>query len=279
VPGWGWPSGVQRSQGAEVHQGLGVKRADVGVARVFPPDRAHGVGERPVQRSPVGGLGIGVSLREGVDQRALDGTRPGGALAGLCQGFRPPAGVWLVDGRVIDVRAARVGDPPPGHRTGRVERRRLPERADRLVVVERVEEVETLVEIALGLGRGGRHRTAPRPESVEQGLARPGIRGRGHGGRFRLVRPRAANQGGRTQERKAEGSTHGGSSGVSGVRGRHHGPPLPSGPTLRTVPRRPSGRRPSDSRPSRSVADIAEKLQGNIDKAWTDERRFPRPGK
>ena len=79
--------------GAEVHQGLGVKRADVGVPRVLLPDRAHGVCKRPVQRFPVGGLGIGVSLREGVDQRALDGTRPGGALAGLCQGFRPLVGV------------------------------------------------------------------------------------------------------------------------------------------------------------------------------------------
>ena len=163
-------------------------------------------------------------MRASISERST-GLAPA-AAAGLCQGFRPLAGVWLVDGRVIDVRAARVGDPPPRHRAGRVERRRLPERADRLVVVERVEELEALVEITLGIGRGGRHRTAPRPKSVEQGLTRLGIRGRVHGGRFRLIRPRAANQGGRTQERKVEGSTHGGNSGVLEVRGRHHGPPL-----------------------------------------------------
>ena len=69
------------------------------------------------------------------------------------------------------MRAARVGDSPPGHRTGWVDLSRLPERSDGFVVVERVEEFQPLVEIALGFGRGGRHRTAPRAEPVEERLA------------------------------------------------------------------------------------------------------------
>ena len=69
------------------------------------------------------------------------------------------------------MRAAGVGDSPPGHRTAWVDPSRLPERTNGFVVVERVEEFQSLIEIALGFGRGGRHRTAARAQPVKKRLA------------------------------------------------------------------------------------------------------------
>src|SRR5262245_34261551 len=47
----------------------------------------------------------------------------------------------------------RDGNAPPGHRTIRIDLRCVFKRADRLVVVERIEEAEALIKKPLGLGQ------------------------------------------------------------------------------------------------------------------------------
>ncbi len=198
---------------AEVHQRFGVEPRSMRRRRrgIWLQTRAHRVGVRFVERTSIGGRRVGVSLGEGGDQRPFDGTGARGSLASHRQRRGPVAGVRLIDRRIVDVRAASVGDAPPSHRAARIERRGLPERADRLVVVERVEKLQALVEVTLGFGRGGRHRAAPRPEPVEQWLtsvwaARSRIAGVGFGS---SAFPLALKPSGRAQEYQQEKSTHG----------------------------------------------------------------------
>src|SRR5262249_59092641 len=101
-------------------------------------------------------------------------------------------------GGVVVVRALGDRDPPEAHRARRIETRRLAERALSLVVIERVDEAQTLIEPALSLGRIGRDSARVAPErAVEHGAAAVGalrVRAVGRGLRGVLPRRRAASQ-------------------------------------------------------------------------------------
>src|SRR4030095_3339793 len=87
--------------------------------------------------------------------RAGSGSTAGEVMCGpLATGIHPhalPGGARGVrrDGREVDVRPARHGDPPPRHRARRIQARGLAEGADRLGVHEGKVEDEALIEVAL----------------------------------------------------------------------------------------------------------------------------------
>ncbi len=150
---------------AQQHQRLGRQDLRVGIVRVPVRDRPH----RPrVRRVPT--RAVGARIRAVADRHGLDvGPLPLGASVGPLQRLpdrrvRPGPG-RRIHGRV-DVRPRRPGDAPPAHRAIGVQSRRVTERADRLRVVERVGEPESLVEVALRLRDRRTDRVVVVPEIV-----------------------------------------------------------------------------------------------------------------
>lgn len=160
------PLGRPEVPGPQVRERLGEEGAHVGVLRVGGPHPAHRVGVRLLEGLAVLGLRHGVAGRERLDQGLLDG--PGLRRRGPRPGERLPRRLrpLLRHHGVVDVGAVRVGDAPPGHRAAGVEGARVSEGPDGLVVVERVEEGEALVEVALRFRGRRRHRPHVRPEAV-----------------------------------------------------------------------------------------------------------------
>ncbi len=154
---------------AQVGQGLGEEGADVGVLRVGLPDRPHRVGVGLLEGLAVLGLRPGVARGERLDEGSLDGARGGGEGLRLGQGLPRRLRAILGHDGVVDVGAVRDRDAPEGHRALRVELARAAEGADRLVVVEGVQEREALVEVALRLGRDGRDPAGVAPQPLEEG--------------------------------------------------------------------------------------------------------------
>jgi hypothetical protein len=132
------------------------------------PHFAHRRGIGLVERLAVLGRHEGVALRQGLDQGPLDvGSILGGraSAAERLPGLRGPVGRH---NRVIDVRPAGHRNAPPAKRTIGIQFGHSPERADRLVVIEGVEEAQALVEVPLGLGLFGRHLAAKIAQSFKQ---------------------------------------------------------------------------------------------------------------
>ena len=139
----------------EVHHGVGEERRGLQVVGKLPCDVPHRVGVGAVEGLALG-RGIGrVAFRQRLDQRALRRPRASGEALRLTRGA---PGLRLTIGvrRVVVVRALRDGDTPEAHRTLRIQARRLSERLLRLVVVERVDQPQALIEPALRVGRSRR---------------------------------------------------------------------------------------------------------------------------
>ena len=142
----------------QIHQALCVERRGVEIVGIAFHDVAHGVLVLNRERSQICLWIVGVPLHQRLDVRAL--ARPSTRLrAGgrVCQerlcALRCVVGRLLARGIdvEVDVRTERERNPPMRHRRGGVELRRAAERADRLVVVEAVDERQTLVEELLRL--------------------------------------------------------------------------------------------------------------------------------
>ena len=131
---------------------------------------AHGVGVVAVELLAVGAGRTRVALRQGIDVGALGGARRRGERDRLRHRLARHAVARLVDRQVV-VRPGGEGDPPPGHGAAGIEPRRLAKRADRLVVVEAVDQAQALVEVALRLGARGGDGMAVGAETVEHGRA------------------------------------------------------------------------------------------------------------
>ncbi len=155
---------------AQVHHRLGEESADVGVVRMGLPHSPHRVGVRGVEVRAILRLRIDVARRQRLDQRALDRACLVDARVRLLQRVPGRGRTIGRHHRVVDVRPVGDGDAPPRHRAIGVELGRGAKRANRLFVIEAVEEAEPLIEILLGLGIVGLHPTAAIAESLEQRL-------------------------------------------------------------------------------------------------------------
>jgi hypothetical protein len=102
---------------------------------------------------PVLGRGPGVAGGQRLDQRPLDRRGAADPLLRLAHGVPGVARALLVHRGVVDVDAVAVGDAPPGHRRGGVQLGGAVVGTDRLIVVEAEGQLQTLIEVALGLGR------------------------------------------------------------------------------------------------------------------------------
>ncbi len=149
------PGRIHRLFLAADHHRFRVQRPDVRVFRIRLPDLGHGVGIRLFQIAAVLGTSFGVTLREGLDQRPLEGrgvVDPGSRLTERAPGRR---GALFRHDRIVVVRPLAQRDAPPGHGAVRVELGRTGERPNRLVAIEGVHPGDALVEVFLGLGGGG----------------------------------------------------------------------------------------------------------------------------
>ena len=151
----------------QVHERVGEEGAGVEIAGKAARHLPHGIGVGAIEGSPVRPRRRGMPLRQGLDGRAL-------ALGGAArQGLGPldrlvgsPLAIGV--GRAVVVRAVGERDPPGAHGARRIEARRLAEGALGLEVVEPVHQAQPLVEVGLGLRRGGRDRLVIAAEVVEE---------------------------------------------------------------------------------------------------------------
>ena len=135
----------------------------------------HRVGVGTIQGLAIT-LAVGrVAQRQGIDERAFAGRRATGRLQCLPdRGVGLPT-VLLRHGR-IEIGAQRDRFPPIRHRKLGIEPRGFAERANRLGVVERIQEPQPLIEEALRSRHRGRDRHVQRPEPVELRGDRHGLR-------------------------------------------------------------------------------------------------------
>ena len=172
-PGLRRPVGLPEFPRPQVHQALGPERGRVEVVGILPreiPHRLRVIGResRKVR------LRIGrVAARDGARVGPLPLGRISGERHGLLRGVERLLLVLGVDVEV-DVGPERERDPPQRHRRLRVERRGPLERADGLVVVEPVQEVEPLVEEPLRLGTRSRDRVMDVADAGKELLRRRG---------------------------------------------------------------------------------------------------------
>jgi hypothetical protein len=138
----------------EVHHRVREERGSLEVAGESLRDVAHGVGVRTVEALALGGGVQGVTLGERVDERALRGSRGRGQSLRLLDGLAR-AFLALGIGGVVVVRPLGDREAPVAHRACGIESRSLAERPLRLVMVERVDEPQALIEPPLRRRAGG----------------------------------------------------------------------------------------------------------------------------
>ncbi len=186
---------------AEIHERVGQERGRVEVVRELPRDIAHGIRVGAVERRPAGAGGRGVPGRQRGDQcpLALGRGRRGQRARLIDRGERPKLALRV--GRAVVVRAVRQRHAPRAHRARRIEAGGLAESGLGLVVVEAVDEPQTLVEEGLRPRRRGGDGAMVATQVVEE----RGRDGRRRGGAAVVVRGRlsraAGQEGGGNQER------------------------------------------------------------------------------
>ncbi len=151
--------------GPQVHHRLDVEHRDVEVVRELLMHAAHRLGVGGV----VGGAVVGaarVALREGVDERLLARRRLGGQRLRLLDHLE---GVRLFVGlhHRVDVGPEHQRLAPVGDGERRIEPRRLAERPPRFGVVERIGEIQALIDEALRAGAVCAHRKGVRAEILQ----------------------------------------------------------------------------------------------------------------
>ena len=133
---------------AEVHQRFGIQGRGVEVVRVGLGDLGHRARVGRVEPRAVGGRGRLVALRDRLDVGALARRGVGLERERLLHRRVRGDAARRVHGRV-DVRPVGECDPPVAHGAGGIELRGAGERADRLRVIEAVDESQALVEVLL----------------------------------------------------------------------------------------------------------------------------------
>ena len=134
--------------GAQVQHRVGEDHLDVLIGRVLRGHTPHGVRERAVSCRARGAGRLRITNSHRVNQGAL--PRRGVAFhpdRGTSGGERPRFHRWIH--RQVDVGAERVGHAPVTERTGGIELDRALERSCGFIMVERVHQSQSLVEIAL----------------------------------------------------------------------------------------------------------------------------------
>ena len=166
---------------AEVHHRFGVEHRDLVVVGELRRDLRHRRRIGRIERRPVGLRVLGVAGRDRRNQRLLARARLGGEPARLLGG-REGRRHRVFLHRQVDVGPEHQRFAPEAHRAVGIELLRLAEGALRLVVIERVGEPESLVEIGLRLLVRGRDLVRHRAEPLPQRRIGVGESGRRHGG-------------------------------------------------------------------------------------------------
>ena len=150
------------------HAGFGEERGRVQVIGKLLHQVAHGVAIALGGQAMIG-IGIG---REAQRHRGnvsfLAGRCAGGQGAGFLDGLMRLLEAVRVGGIVV-IRAYRLGDAPVGHRHFGVELCRLLERTRRFLMIEGIDQPQTLIEKFLRLGIRGGDRMAQVSQAIHQG--------------------------------------------------------------------------------------------------------------
>jgi len=159
---------VPQLPGTQVHQALGKECGRVEVVGIELGELAHGLHKGHGELRIVG-IGVAAVTR----LQSLDvGTLRRGAAGGKRQRFLHRVVSRLLPGRVhgqVVVRPDGEGHTPPRHRHFRIEFGGAAEGAFGLVVIEGIEEAETLVEKLLRFGAGGGNRVMMIAQAFHQG--------------------------------------------------------------------------------------------------------------
>ena len=166
---------------AEVHHRFGVEHRDLVVVGELRRDLLHRRRIGRIERRPVGLRVLGVAGRDRRNQRLLARARLGAEPARLLGG-REGRRHRVFLHRQVDVGPEHQRFAPEAHRAVGIELLRLAEGALRLVVIERVGEPESLIEIGLRLLVRGRDLVRHRAEPLPQRRIGVGESGRRHGG-------------------------------------------------------------------------------------------------
>ena len=152
----------------EIHQTLGVERRGIEIVRILFGQRPHGVfvlnGERLEVRFRIVRIAFAERRHIGllVVRCAID------KLQGALHRFIRRLFTIGID-VLIDVRSQRQGDSPLRHRRRRIELGGSRERSHRLIVIERIDERQALVEVFLRFRAGRLNRVM---DAGESGLER-----------------------------------------------------------------------------------------------------------
>ena len=147
-----------------VHHRICVERPDI---RIVCEARGHGFHGRCVQvieRLSIAGAVSGIARGQGFDERALARVRVRSLFRGLLNGRVRQTAVVLRHWRV-EIRAECQRLPPIRHRESGIESGGFAKGADRLGVVEGVQQAHPLIEEALRARNRRRHRHVQCPQS------------------------------------------------------------------------------------------------------------------
>jgi hypothetical protein len=149
--------GLPQLPRVQIHQALGVQRGGVEIVRVYLDHIGHRVRVIDRQGFQVGFRVVRVALHQRIDVGALVGRRVGGERFRALRFFIGRELALGIDIEV-DVGSECERDTPVRHRRRRVELGGAAERSDRFVVIETVDERQSLIEELLRVGTFGRDR-------------------------------------------------------------------------------------------------------------------------
>ena len=164
------PVGAPQLPRAQVHDGIGVHRRDLWIIREPAMNVCHRRSVPAIERVRIGSRIERVARRQRVGERGFDRrsvpAEGDGLLSGVVRALQPlafePGDITVV------VQAERDAHAPPGHRCGRIQPGSFEERLLCFLVVEVVQQHQTLVEEPLGYRAGGSNRIRIRPEVRKQ---------------------------------------------------------------------------------------------------------------
>jgi|RhiMethySRZTD1v2_1073278.scaffolds.fasta_scaffold00226_50 hypothetical protein len=151
-----------------VHRGVGVQRLDIRIVGKLRCHLLHRCGVGAIQCRAIASTFRRIAHRQGLDERTLTGagTRSGGP-GRLDRDIRRPAVVTRH--RRVEIGTKRERLAPIRHRQRRIQARGFAKRADRLGVIERIQQPNALIEEPLGSRCAGRDGHVQRPQAAQLG--------------------------------------------------------------------------------------------------------------